>query len=91
MRQLLKQGPTAARQLEPGSEPRGKVPCLTALDWARLLAEAASASAAERRLINGHFLPQTDACALDELGYHALLPIDSHEAGTPPPLCPVPP
>lgn len=79
--QLLKHAPQAATRLGPRSDPNGAVPCLSSLDWARLLAEAAETSVAERRLINAHFLPQSDACAFDEVGYDVLVPISDNEAG----------
>ena len=79
--QLIKHAPKAATRLGPKSDPHGAVPCLASLDWARLLAEAAESSVAERRLINAHFLPQSDACAFDELGYDVLVPIADNEAG----------
>ena len=81
IRQLMKQAPNAAAAgLGEGSDLNRSVPCLSAVDFARMVLEA-RLSTSTRWQVNAHFMPQSDACGLHTIGYHMLVPLEDNTYG----------
>ena len=85
LRQLARQAPLAAAKLPRSLDleregATGRAPCVGAETWAGLLLEAWS-SPRSRLELNPHFLPQADACAYHDIGYHMLIPLDDSAYG----------
>ena len=81
IRQLMRQAPKAAAAgLGAGSELNRSVPCLSAVDWGRMVLEA-RLNEATRWEVNAHFMPQADACGLHTIGYHMLIPLEDNTYG----------
>jgi hypothetical protein len=81
IRQLMKQAPKAvASGLAVDSHLNLSVPCLSAVDWGRMVLEARLADAT-RWDVNAHFMTQADSCGLHTIGYHMLIPLEDNAYG----------
>lgn len=83
IRQLMKQAPKAVEAgLGTGSDLSRSPPCLSALDWGRMVLEA-RLDERTRLEINPHFMTQSDACGLHTIGFHMLIPLDDNAYAVP--------
>ena len=80
IRQLMKQAPReVTKGLGRGSDLNRSVPCLSAVDWGRMVLEARLAEST-RWEVNAHFMTQADACGFHDIGYHMLIPLEDNGA-----------